>query len=112
IVISGPTGVGKSHAAKRYRSVASDAFYALMNPTSAGVGPCLEEVAIAVGIHDYSPSPGYLFRAICMHLKRKQALLIVDDAHVLGVRALDQIRCIHDRIGLGVALIGSERVHA
>lgn len=112
IVISGPTGVGKSHAAKHYRAITPGAFYALMNPTSMGLATCLEEIAIASGINDYSPSPGYLFRAICMHLKQKNALLIIDDAHVLGVRALDQIRCIHDRVGTGVALIGSARVHS
>lgn len=52
------------------------------------------------------------FRAIGRKLQSSQALIIVDEAQHLDTKALEQLRAFHDIFGLGIALIGNEKVYA
>lgn len=111
VIIYGGSGIGKTHALNHFRTLAPNVFYALMSPTTAGLLACLEEIAVAIGITDYARQPGYLYRSICSQLRGSNALLAIDEAQELGIAALDQVRCIHDRLRIGVVLVGTTGVY-
>lgn len=111
VVIYGGAGLGKSKTIARYAQTAPSVIVVEMTPSTSGVLACLEEVAIAVGLRDYSRQAAFLHRAICSRLRATNGLLVVDEAQHLGVQALDQLRGIHDRTNIGLALVGNERVY-
>lgn len=49
-------------------------------------------------------------RATSSRLKGTQGLLIVDEAQHLSAGAIDQLRAVHDRAEVGLALLGNEEV--
>ena len=108
--IYGGAGLGKTQSIKRYAQTHPNVFHVEMTPATSGVLGCLEEIAIAVGLRDYSRQAAFLHRAICGRLKNTHGLLVIDEAQHLGVLALDQIRSINDRCSVGMALVGNERV--
>lgn len=110
-VIYGGAGLGKSKAIERYQHTSMNVFAVELAPTHYGLLASLEEIAIAVGIRDYVRSGSFLHRAICRQLRGAGALLIIDEAQHLGMRALDQIRSIHDQSKVGLALVGNELVY-
>lgn len=111
VLIYGGAGLGKSKSIHRYAQSAPNVFAVEMSPATSGVLACLEEIAIAVGMRDYTRQAAFLHRAICVRLRGTNGLLVIDEAQHLGVMALDQVRAIHDRTGVGLALVGNERVY-
>lgn len=112
VVIYGGAGLGKTHAIRHYRSRSPNVFHVELSPATGGLIACLEEIAIAVGLSGYARTAAYLHRAICVRLRGANGLLVFDEAQELNMQALDQVRCIHDRAKVGIALVGNERVYA
>ena len=107
-VIVGDAGVGKTVAA---------AHYTRKHPTTVfvEVEPSFTPRTIAADIHrtlgmgtrgtTYS-----LMRGIVEKLERTDRLLVVDEAEYLPPRALELLRRIHDKAGVGVLLLGLPRL--
>lgn len=110
IVIVTVPGVGKTRTAERLAAADPNVWLATMSPSTAGVATMAMEVAEAVGLGEISGSPQQLSRKIRAHVKGKNGLLIIDEAHELTEKAINEIRSWHDRVGLGVALLGNEKV--
>ena len=111
VLIYGAAGVGKSKSMVRYMQSAPNVFYVEMSPATGSLLSCLEEIAIGIGLRDYTRHAAGLMRAICARLRGTNGLLILDEAQQLGLQALDQVRSIHDKTGIGLALVGNERVY-
>ena len=67
-------------------------------------------VAEAIGSLPDHRSALHAERAVIEALRDRSALLIVDEAHHLTPRLLDELRCIRDVAGCGLALIGDESI--
>lgn len=112
VIIYGGAGLGKTHSIRHYQASSPNVFHVELSPATGSILACLEEIALALGINDYARTAAYLHRAICVRLRNTSALLVFDEAQELGMQALDQVRCIHDRAKVGIALVGNERVYA
>jgi DNA transposition AAA+ family ATPase len=110
-VVYGGAGVGKTTAIRRYAQQAPNVFVATMTPASASVVTALEEICEALSI-TATGGAAKLHRAIVRRLAGTRGLLVIDEAQHLSVAALDQVRSIHDAVGIGVALVGNEQVYA
>ena len=112
VLITGSSGAGKSWAAKRYCATHSVAWYLQMTSAVRSLSGLLELVSDAVGAGAWHPSALKAERAVIERLQDRGALLVVDEAHHLTGRLLDELRCIRDIAGCGLALIGEERLTA
>lgn len=110
-VIYGGAGVGKTTAIRRYAEQAPNVFVATMTPASASVVTALEEICEALSI-TAAGGAAKLHRAIVKRLAGTRGLLVIDESQHLSVAALDQVRSIHDALGIGIALVGNEQVYA
>lgn len=111
VVIYGGAGLGKTHSIRQYQATSLNVFHAEMSPSTRGVLASLEEIALAVGLSNYGSRPAFMHRTICARLRNTGGLMVIDEAQELSVLALDQVRCIHDRARIGIALVGNERVY-
>ena len=108
VLIHGPSGRGKTSAARHYRATHSRVFYMPATramATMAGLLTCLGE---AIRAYPASISAINWERAIIARLREGNSLVIVDEAHHLRDALLDELRCIRDNAGCGLALIGND----
>lgn len=111
-VIYGGAGVGKTSAARHYQRQAPSVWIATMTPSTAGVGTCLERLAVSVGLKVGGHTrPDRMEAELIERLRDTQGLLIVDEAQHLSTKALDNVRSIQDAAGIGVVLMGNEVVY-
>ncbi|WP_288804179.1 AAA family ATPase [uncultured Novosphingobium sp.] len=99
---------GDAHTAERFEGNDPNVWLATMSPSTAGVSTMLIEIAAAVGLGEVKGSPQQLARLITTRVKGKKGLLIVDEAQELNDKALNELRGIHDRTGLGIVIMGNE----
>lgn len=109
LIVTGP-GLGKTVTARRFADGDPNAWLATMAPSTAGVATMCLEVAAAIGLGELKGSPQQLSRQIRNHVVGKKGLLIVDEAQELNDKAINEIRGWHDRTGVGIALLGNEKV--
>lgn len=105
----GNAGVSKTSACKHYSASSPNVWIATMDPSTAGVVTCLQEVSDALGL-DTGGGARAMVKRITKRVRDTHGLLIVDEAQHLTVPALDQLRAIHDETGIGIALVGNEGV--
>jgi hypothetical protein len=111
-VIYGGAGVSKTRTCEQYQRLYPNVWMATMSPDTSGVAGCLEECAHEIGLRDIKPGAARMRREIVSRLKRSGGLLIVDEAQHLSVQALEELRTVHDRTGIGMVLSGNESVYA
>lgn len=110
-IVVGEPGVGKTAAFDQYCATTPNAFKATMSPATRAVGPMLAELNRAVGCRVKSQAHvSALYQTLVDRLDGLHALLVVDEAQHLSDQSLDQLRSLHDRIGLGVVLAGNRMV--
>ena len=109
-LVHGRSGLGKSWAAIRYCATHSAAHrlqvtVAMMRP--AGL---LNALASAIGAGEGYRSAMAAEKAVIDAVSGRSALLVVDEAHHLNARLLDELRCIRDVAGCGLAMIGADEL--
>lgn len=109
-VIAGGPGIGKTTLCEHYRDNNPNVFMATLEPCSGGVYTMLAELAEVMGVTEKVQTR--LSRAIGRKVKGAGALIIVDEAQHADVRALDQLRSLNDKYGVGILLVGNEAVYA
>lgn len=110
VVVAGGPGIGKTRACGQYAAGASNVFLATMSQSTAGLNPMQVELLAAMGEHDATGTPQRLSRRICDKVREKRALIIIDEAQALTEKALEELRSIHDRTGVGLVLVGNDGV--
>lgn len=108
-VAAGP-GTGKTTAALEYQTRAPNVWLATMSPSASGVQPMQMAVCAAMGLHDAKGSPQQLSALVLSKCRNSNGLIIIDEAQEVSEKALDEIRSWHDKTGIGIALVGDERV--
>ena len=104
----GVPGIGKTRAAKHYQGQHPNVVLVTMEPMTRGAGMMLSEIAYEMGIDERCQAK--LPRTIGRTLVNSGTLIIVDEAQHLDIAALDQLRSLHDKYGVGIALLGNEKL--
>jgi len=115
VLVYGGAGVCKTETAKRYAEQSTNVWMITATRATGGLCAMLQEVAAALNlaeIREGRPGSAVLYRAIIKRLAGTQGLLEVDEAQNLDLQALDQLRQIHDATGIGIALLGNEKVYS
>lgn len=105
VMAVGIPGIGKSSSAREYARQNPNVWRCELAAHTTGVVPVLKEIAEAVGCGAGSGAAA-LARSIEAKVRRRQGLLIIDEAHHASPAALDAIRALHDAGGIGIALVG------
>lgn len=108
-VITGSAGVGKTFACQHYAATRSNVWLVTGEPLMAGANRMMAELAEVIGLAA-APSPKRA-RSVVARLRDTGGLIIVDEAQHLASAALDQLRSVHDKAGVGLAIVGNHAVH-
>jgi DNA transposition AAA+ family ATPase len=108
VVISGGAGVGKTTACMRHKEIHPNVWMLTADPSLASPYAVLEYLRETLGIPDTAPYK--VSRAIAARIAGTRGLIIIDEAQHLSVKAIDQLRAVHDRAHVGMALVGNEEV--
>lgn len=110
-VVYGGAGLGKTSAIKQYQRLSPNVWLATMSSCTASNTTALEEIVDALDI-DAAGGAAKLQRAIIKRIKGSMGLIVIDEAQHLSINALEDIRSIHDKTGIGIALVGNEAVYS
>lgn len=101
-------GLGKTITADHYQACNSNVFIITGEPATASLMGMMSAVASAIGITHTFYRNHEASAAIVRTLKNmSNALLVIDEAQALELATLNQLRSWHDKIGVGVALLGN-----
>lgn len=109
-VITGGAGVGKTTTCEEYQRTHANVWIFTAEPATRKMSAALDGVCEALGMTWYTPSRRT--HEIIKRVRGSGGLLIIDEANHLESEALNQIRTIHDKSGLGIALVGNSEVYA
>lgn len=110
VLVHGPSGRGKTWAARHHCAGRSGAFYLSVTGACMTLAGLLARLAEAVGASRVRPSALEAETAIVARLADRGALIVIDEAHHLRAGQIDELRCIRDLAGCGLALIGDDAV--
>jgi DNA transposition AAA+ family ATPase len=110
-VLSGYVGTGKTTALKRYAADNSGVILVEADPDMTSTN-LLDDIIEQIGIANPGQSINAKFRAITKAMKGTDRLIIVDEAEKTKTAALEYLRRIRDKAGIGIVLAGTERLHA
>ena len=105
-LVYGSPGVGKTRAARHYATQYANVWVAQMFPTCT-LWSCLDRTARAVGLRASHARSSRIEADLIERLNGSRGLLVIDEAHLLGARALEELRSLHDATGTGLALVGN-----
>ena len=110
VAIAAGPGTGKTATLLEYTSNYPNVWLATMSPSTSGVQPMQMQVLAAMGSVEAKGSPQQLSGRIMAKTAGSGGLIAIDEAQELSEKALDEIRSWHDKTGIGIALVGDERV--
>jgi DNA transposition AAA+ family ATPase len=110
VVMVGGAGVGKTTACEQYQRTRPNVWLATAEPSIASTHAMLEYLCEVVGVAENAANRRS--RALVARVRGSGGVLIVDEAQHLTTQALDQLRTIHDKAEIGVALVGNEGVYS
>ena len=110
VLIHGPSGRGKTRTAEHYRAAHTGVHYLAATRSMTTMAGLLTCVAEAIGEPGEMRSALWAERLVIQNLRGRGALLVIDEADHLRASLLDELRCIRDISGCGLALIGNDSV--
>ena len=111
VTIIGPSGRGKTRAAEQYCATRSGAFYLAVSGSVFTLPGLLGEVSEVIGAPVAVRSALATEKAVIARMRAGQNyLLVVDEAHFLRDKLLDELRIIRDRARCGLALVANESI--
>ena len=110
VLIHGPSGRGKTWAARRHVQEWTGGHYLAVTGATVTLAGLLSRVADAVGAGGRHGSALEAEGAVVARLVGRQSLLVVDEAHHLRGQLLDELRCLRDLAGCGLALLGDDTI--
>ena len=104
-------GMSKTESAKHFRACNSNVFLATISPATSGIRAMQKLVLIAMGV----TNPTGDLMSMSMQIKDRASkledpLLILDEAQHLTVQSIEEARHWHDETGMGIAVLGNQRV--
>lgn len=111
VLVHGPSGRGKTWTARRHCRARTAAFYIQFTRSTKTLNGMLYRLAETVGAGAQHASAQDAETAVVDRLQGRGALIVVDEAHHLRANLIDELRCIRDVAGCGLALIGDNSIH-
>lgn len=111
-LVSTAPGCGKTVAVARYQGTRGHVYSITGSPQNKGVQDVLATILEAMGDKQVKGTPRALARQIMTRLSGVGALIIIDEAQHITFQAFEAVRAIHDATGIGVALVGDEKLPA
>lgn len=111
VAIFGASGVGKSEALREYQRNNNNVWMIMSCPSCASLTACLYELALELGLDDVPRRKDLLSRVIRNRLRNSEGLVIIDEADHLDYAALEELRIIQEQTGVGMALVGNNKVY-
>lgn len=110
-VVCGEAGAGKTEAVRNYskRQTGVILIEAHLGYTARNL---FQELHRAVGYDGVPGSINRLFNDVVEKLRDSGRLIIIDEAEHLPYKALELLRRVHDKAGIGVVLVGMPRLVA
>ena len=105
VAIIGKPGGGETWASERYSAGRTTAFNLSASSAVFSLPGLLSLVGEAIGAGRHHHSALEAERTIIDRLRDRQALIVVDEAHHLRDKLLDELRIIRGRAGCGLALM-------
>lgn len=109
VVVGLGPGLGKTRTIEQFREHRPRVWSAAMAPSTSRVPNALIAVLEAMGDTDAKGAPQSLSRRVALKATAG-ALLIIDEAQHLSQPAVDELRSIHDKTGVGLVFSGDESV--
>jgi DNA transposition AAA+ family ATPase len=111
VLITGAPGVGKTMTIEAYAEGSPNVWVLTADASIATPRQVLVEVADLCGVLDRGrASANRLSSILTRRLIGSGGLIIVDEAQKLKTEAMDQLRALHDRAQIGIALVGNNTV--
>lgn len=107
-VIYGAAGLGKTQAIKTYTLRNPDVLL-IETDTTFTARVVLEELCVKLNVSTQG-NMHELLESCVMKLRDSGRLIIVDEAELLPYRALEVLRRLHDKTGVGLVLAGMDRL--
>ena len=107
-VIVGDAGVGKTFAVRRYSEINPDVIFIEVD-LGYSAQFLFQEICREVGI-EHRGQLSEMTAGIIKRLQSSGRLLIVDEAEYLPHKALELLRRVHDKAGVGMLLVGMPRL--
>lgn len=109
VIAMGP-GVGKTTTIEAYKAAANNVFVVTAEPIMASPRAVLAELAEVTGVVERVANRRS--EALQRRLRGSGALIVIDEAQHLTTTALDQLRALHDKAGVGLVLSGNQTVYS
>ena len=110
VLIHGPSGRGKTWAAKHHCAGRAGAVFLSITGACVTLSGLLHRLSDAAGAGGRHGSALEAETAIVSRLADRGALIVIDEAHHLRASQIDELRCIRDMAACGLALIGDDSV--
>lgn len=110
-LVLGAPGMGKTLAVREHQRRSKSTILVTANPGTTAALPLLEEVVEQLRITRPGRTLRVQLRAVMEQLKGSGRVIVVDEAQLLNVKALECLRHIHDETGVGLVLAGNLDVH-
>ncbi len=111
-VVYGEAGAGKTRSCRHYAAINNNVWHITITSASGTLAACLERIARGLGLHDYSGRASRLEAELAEYLSNRKGLLILDEAQHMNLKALESVRALHDATGMGLVLVGNEKVYS
>ena len=109
--VYGMSGVGKTKAIQEFAKSHANVWLVTASPSRSSLSEILYEIALELGISDAPRRKGTLSRLIARKIKGTEGLLIVDEADHLPYEALEELRIMQEEAGIGLVLVGNDKVY-
>ena len=110
VVITGGAGVGKTTACRQYQATHPNVWMLTGEPACGSAHGVLEYVCDVLRITEGAPNRRSL--AATRRVIGTGGLFIIDEAQHMTTAGLEQLRVLHDKGGIGLALVGNNEVFA
>jgi len=107
VAVASSPGFGKTSTLRQFQADTPQVWVATMAPSTAGVPTMLTTILAAMGDPDARGTPQTLSRRIREKVRATGGVIALDDAQHVSVKALDELRGIHDVTGVGIVLLGN-----
>ncbi len=109
-LVSGAAGAGKTTALRYYRDNNPGTLYIEATPCMTSTKSILRAIGKSIGKNIITNADEFL-EEICKSLRGSNRLIIMDEADHLPFKALQLLRSINDRAGVGIILSGNDRIY-
>lgn len=111
-LIAGSSGMGKTTTIDRYVKTYPNVWKVKVCPSNASMRAMLLEISSVLDLHGNGWQNRSLARDINQSLKGTNGLLVIDEAQLLGVQAIEEIRSIFDESKVGLVFAGNHKVYS